>query len=558
MFIAEVRSKGKKGRRYKSILLRESYRQGARVKSRTLAVLTRLPAWLIEVIRQALAAGPADSVEGLVQGSGGTLALRTGESFGGCWLVAQLTRRLGIDQALGVTRSAELARWQVIARVLRPGTSLLAMVRLANTCAAAAVLRWRRPFTEEDLYANGTWLQERQAIIEKRLWQHAEQERDQLYLYDVTSSYLEGEHNALGDWGYNRDGKKGKQQVVVGLLTDEQGEPCSVQVYAGNTSDPKTFADQVHKLKQRFGCRGVTLVGDRGMIRSRQMAQAQAQGFHFITALTRPQIEKLLRTDTFQLELFEEQVTEVMDGQGRRYVLRRNPVRAEELARSRAAKREALAREVQKANDYLRAHPRAKVPTQQRALMARLQQLRVEGWLRLRVASRQLQLVTDAAALAEAARLDGCYVIHTDLAPSAASAQTVHDRYRDLARVERDFRTLKSGHLEFRPWFVITEANTRAHALTAMLALKVRRHLEQAWSALDLTVEEGLREMERLNVMELVATRDGKVVTRLLPRPSARQEQLLAALDLKLPETVPAAQVQVGTRVKLPARRKSR
>ncbi len=558
MFIAEVRSKGKQGRRYQSILLRESYRQGARVRSRTLAVLTRLPAWLIEVIRQALAAGPADSVEGLVQGAGGALALRTGESFGGCWLVAQLTRRLGIDQALGVTRQAQLARWQVIARVLRPGTSLLAMVRLATSCAAAAVLRWRQPFTEDDLYANGPWLQGRQAIIEQRLWQHAGHGGDQLYLYDVTSSYLEGEHNALGDWGYNRDGKKGKQQVVVGLLTDEQGEPGSVQVYEGNTSDVKTFADQVHKLKKRFGCRGVTLVGDRGMIRSGQMAQAQALGFHFITALTRPQIEKLLRTGTFQLELFEEQVTEVMDAEGRRYVLRRNPVRAEELARARAAKQQALAREVQKANHYLRAHPRAKVPTQQRALAARLRQLRVENWLSLKVESRQLYLVEDPAALAEVARLDGCYVIHTDLPRRAASAQTVHDRYQDLARVEQDFRTLKSGHLEFRPWFVTTEANTRAHALTAMLALKVRRHLERAWSALDLTVEEGLREMERLNVMELVATRDGKVVTRLLPRPSARQEQLLAALDLKLPETVPAAQVQVGTRVKLPARRKSR
>jgi hypothetical protein len=158
---------------------------------------------------------------------------------------------------------------------------------------------------------------------------------------------------------------------------------------------------------------------------------------------------------------------------------------------------------------------------------------------------------------AAAAQLDGCYVLETDLQARQAPAQVIHDRYKDLALVERDFRTLKSGHLEFRPWHVRTADNTQAHALTAMLALKLRRHLERAWWPLEVTVEEGLRELENLCVMELVHPQSGKVVARQVPEPSPRQQQLLAALKLRLPATVPEAVVSVGTRKKIAKARKT-
>ena len=170
---------------------------------------------------------------------------------------------------------------------------------------------------------------------------------------------------------------------------------------------------------------------------------------------------------------------------------------------------------------------------------------------------KRLVLTPDGAALEAAARLDGCYVVETDLQARQADAQTVHDRYKDLAFVERDFRTLKTGHLEFRPWFVCREDNTQAHALTAMLALKVRRHLERAWWSLEVTVEEGLRELEQLCVMELVHSQSRVVVARQLPQPSARQHQLLDALKLTLPATVPEPKVVVGTRKKINEVRKT-
>jgi DDE family transposase len=557
MFIAEVISKGKHGKSYTSILLRESFRVGSMVKSKTLAVLTRLPVHVLAAVRRAIAK-PAGSLSGLAEASNDSLRLRTAESFGALWTVDQVAQQLGIKKALGGTREAQLGYWQVLARVLRPSTSLLAMVRLAGTCAAAAILGWRLAFTEDDLYANGSWLEGRHAVIERRLWQsRATQPKDQLFLYDVTSSYLEGDYNALAAWGYNRDHKEGKMQVVVGLLTDSQGEPISTQVYRGNTSDLKTFGQQIHKIKKELGCEGVTMVGDRGMIRTDQKAAAQKAQFHFITALTKPQIEKLLADKVLQMELFEDKVNDVVGEDGRRFVLRRNPERQKELENSREQKRQAVERALQKANTYLEEHRRAKVKTQRRKLAAQIQRLKTQDWLKLTIKKQRLVLTLDSKALQAASQLDGCYVVETDLKARQADAQTIHDRYKDLAFVERDFRTLKTGHLDFRPWFVCTADNTQAHALTSMLTLKVRRHLERAWWTLEVTVEEGLRELEQLCVIELVHPHSGKVVARQVPEPSPRQKQLLDALKLRLPETAPKAEVTVGTRKKINKVRKT-
>jgi len=558
MYVSRVVSKGKNRKSYTSILLRESFRLGSKVKSRTLAVLTKLPPHLVDLISKALESPEVNSLDRLALNSKGALRLRCGPSFGAVWTVDQIAQRLGIDKALGVTHEADLGYWQVLSRVLRPAVSLLGMVRLASGCAAALVLNWTHSFTEDHLYRNGGWLVGRQSIIQRRLWERRPEagQTGQLFLYDVTSSYLEGLHNVLGDWGYNRDRKKGKQQLVVGLLADAQGEPCAVQVYQGNTSDLNTFADQVRTVQKNFGCQGVTLVRDRGMIRSKQMAQATSAGFHFITALSKPQIEKLLKKGVFQMELFDEEVSEVAGPDSKRYVLRRNPVRAEELAANRQAKKQSVLQRLARANKYLKEHRRAAPGTQQRRLAAYLSKLKVNPWLAIKVQGRQLLLTEDLEALREQSKLDGCYVIQSDLKKEDASAQTLHDRYKDLAHVEQDFRTMKTGHLEFRPWFVQTEDNTRAHALTAMLALKIRRHLAQAWSHLDLTVEEGVLELEKLCVMELVDTHSGRVISQLLPEPGEQQKALLAALKLKLPEKIAQAKVKVGTRVKLPNKRK--
>jgi transposase len=551
MYVSRAAWPSSNGKTYTSIYLRESYRDGDHVRKRDIANLTHCDPQEIAAIELALqfkgnlaALGSLDKVQ-----------LSQGPSVGAVWVIAETARRLGLDQALGGGFAGQLALWQVVARVLEQGSRLSA-VRLAQVHAACDVLGIRRGFDENDLYTNLTWLSEHQEAIEKRLFtQRRGQQKPELFLYDVTSSYLEGEDNAYAAYGYNRDGKKGKKQIVIGLLCDEQGTPVSTEVFRGNTQDPKTFAAQVQKASERFGCERVTFVGDRGMIKSGQVEDLSQAGFHYITAITKPQIDTLIEARLIQMELFAAEVCEVQR-EGVRYVLRRNPLRAEQLAASRADKQAAVERLRQNRNRYLDEHPRAKVATAEKALRVKIEQLKTHAWLQVEAEGRTLKLTVNQPALEETARLDGCYVIKTDLPESAASKQVVHDRYKDLTQVEQAFRTCKTAHLEMRPIHVRTAEHTRGHVLVVMLAYLIRRELSRAWAALDATVEEGLHQLQTLCVTEVKVEGGGSCLR--IPTPSVAAAALLKALKIRLPEALPHTETAVVTRKKLPTRRKPR
>ena len=269
------------GKTYTRHLLRESYRANGKVLHRTIANVSHCSEAEIAALRLALRHKEDLAHLGTIQDS---ITLQQGVSFGAVWTVYQVARRLGIEKALGTTRDGKLALWQVIARVIDQGSRLSA-VRLAMAHAACDVLGLG-PFDEDALYENLDWLAEVQASIEDRLFaQRLKIKPVNLFLYDVTSSYLEGTHNALAAFGYNRDGKKGKRQIVIGLLCDEDGQPISIEVFPGNTQDPQTFAVQINKVKARFGVHEITFVGDRGMIKGQQIADLAQQGLHDITAI---------------------------------------------------------------------------------------------------------------------------------------------------------------------------------------------------------------------------------------------------------------------------------
>src|SRR6476659_3139348 len=296
------------GKTYTRHLLRESFRANGKVLHRTIANVSHCSEAEIEALRLALRHKGELEHLGTIQDA---ITLTQGLSFGAVWTVYHVARRLGIAQALGTTRAGKLALWQVMARVIDQGSRLSA-VGLAMSHPACDVLGVDT-FDEEALYENLDWLAGAQAAIEDRLFaQRTKTKPVNLFLYDVTSSYLEGTHNALAAFGYNRDGKKGKMQIVIGLLCDEDGHPVSIEVFPGNTQDPRTVAAQLTKVKSRFGAKEITFVGDRGMIKSQQIADLAKQGFHYITAITKPQIEKLLRTGTFQMELFDQELAEVL------------------------------------------------------------------------------------------------------------------------------------------------------------------------------------------------------------------------------------------------------
>jgi hypothetical protein len=517
-----------------AILLRESFRQDGKVHSRTLANLSHWDSARIQALQRALRgdfdhlASP-DPTLGLV--------------FGLLFVLKQIADALGLTAALGKSRLAKLALFLVLARVAHQGSRLSA-VRWAKDHAVAEVLGLA-PFDEDDLYAALDDLCARQEAIEKTLYQRYLDRRGTpptLFLYDVTSSYLEGEHNALGEYGYNRDGKRGKLQIVIGLLADDQGEPLASRVFAGNTGDPATVAEQIRIVKEQFGVQELVFVGDRGMVKSKGKQALEEAGLRYISALTDPQIRKLLSTGTLQMSLFAEQVCEV-EADGARYVLRRN---AAEVAREQYRLEDKLAklgRKVERRNERVKESKRCQPEAGQRQLQGWVARHKLTGQVELRVEGRAIVLERQQAAIDQAMQLAGCYVVVTDVPQQQMDKQAVHDSYVSLQKVERDFRLLKTGLLEVRPVFVRKESRTRGHVFCCLLALKLSREIERrlqaAFGTTDadphaLTVSDALAALSRLCLLEYPI--DDKTKLTRLPNPDARQKEILVALGVSLPK----------------------
>jgi transposase len=546
MYVDVSKSQGK----YTRYLLRESYRDKGKVKHRTIANISQCSEEEIEAIRLALKHKKDLTALASLDND---ISLRQGLSVGAVWLVYDMARQLGITDALGSSRQGKLALWQVIARVINQG-SRLSSVRLAGSHAGCDILGLTS-FDEDDLYKNLDWLSEKQSVIENRLFKTMHPgEQPGLFLYDVTSSYLEGTQNELAAFGYNRDGKKGKRQIVIGLLCNEDGKPLSIEVFKGNTQDPKTLASQIDKVAKRFGGSEVTFVGDRGMIKTHQVEDLLEHGFHYITAITKPQIESLLTKGVIQMNLFDQELAEAVSDDGVRYVLRRNPVRAQEMRKSRQSRLASLTKEVEKQNEYLAEHPGAHVEVALRRIDERCKKLRLSKWATFSASGRNIILIIDKEAHQQEAKLDGCYVLKTDLTKDIINKETVHARYKDLALVEWAFRTSKTVELEMRPVYVRLADRTRGHAFIVMLAYRIVQELAQRWHNIELTVEEGLKELTTLCATEMVVS--GRPCCNKIPQPRPMVSKLLERAKVRLPDALPCSGIRVATRKKLVDQRK--
>jgi transposase len=536
-----------RGKTYYRHLLRESYREDGRIKHRTLANLSGLPDKVIAAMKLALK--HKDDLSALVSVT--NIETAQGMRIGAVFCLQAIAVRLGLVKALGTDRQGKLALWQVLARLLDQGSRLSA-VRLAESHGVCDILGLDT-FHEDHLYANLSWLSENQEMIEKRLFkQRYGTAPPKLFLYDVTSSYLEGTCNAFGAFGYNRDGKKGKQQIVVGLLADSEGVPVSVRVFEGNTQDVKTVGDQINALVKRFGVEEVIFVGDRGMLKQPQLNLLEDHRFHYITAITKAQIQKFLKDGVFQMELFDEDLGEI-ESEGIRYVFRRNPQRAEEISTNRDDKLQNLQRLLDQKNIYLAGHGRSKAEIAVKKVVAYARKLKLQNWIEVGVDERRLTLQFNRQVCDEASRLDGCYVIKTDLPAGDISAGMIHDRYKDLAQVEWAFRTFKQGHLDIHPTFVQTKASTQGHVFVIMLAYLLERELYRCWQNLDITVAEGIDELGSLRGVDITI---GDVTCQKVPRPVGLSEKLLQDAGVHLPDVLPLRQIHVATRKKLTDGRK--
>jgi transposase len=539
---------------YRRVLLREGYRQNGKVRHRTLANLSHCSDEEIEAMRIALKMKKElPKLYQLVQGKA-----TNGKHIGAVSALYQIADRLGIAKALGQHRPALLVLWLILTRLIDQGSRLSA-VRLAQTHAACELLGLD-PFTEDDLYAAMDWLYEHQQKIERRLFKSHRQPQElcKLFLYDVTSTYLEGDQNELAAWGYNRDQKKGKKQIVYGLLTDEQGDPVAVAAFPGNIKDNQTVKTQLDKLKKCFDCQRIVFVGDKGMIKSAQIEDLQAAGFHYITSITKPQIRKLLKAGLLRMELFDDKPVDVEDASvGIRYILCRNPLRAEEMKKTRHSKMERIQQQLTQSNQYLAEHTRAKVSVQVRNLKSYIAGLKMTHYVK-KVESdeqkRHLTVTFDHHQLADGGKLDGCYVIKTDLPITVASKELVHDRYRALKEVEWAFRTEKTAYLEVRPVYVRKKKRTAAHLFIVMLAYKIEKYLRAAWADFNMTVEEGIHRLSQITSLILTIGEE-KIV--IVPQPDKECQQMLEKIQVALPDALPYREVNVATKRKLQSRRKS-
>ena len=463
-----------------AILLRQSLRENGRVRKRTLANLSDWPTPLVEGFRTLLKGGVAVAEEGI--------RIRRSLPHGHAAAVLGTIRAMGLDRLLGRPtdkRLAPLAVALIASRLVSPASKLATARDLAadTACSSLGRLLQLGAVGEVELYRALDWLGERQAAIETALARRHLKD-GALVLYDVSSSWLEGRCCELARFGYSRDGKKGKRQIVYGLLCAADGCPVAVEVFEGSTADPTTLATQIDKLKQRFGLSRVVLVGDRGMITSARIrAELAPAGLDWITALRAPQIRALVDAGAIQLSLFDERdLAEITAPEfpGERLVVCKNPLLAEERARKREDLLRATEAALTKLADQI---ARGTGPTGQDKIG------RAVGRIENRYKLAKLFDITlgedgfifgrNPARITEEARLDGFYVIRTSLEDKALAADNVVGAYKSLARVERAFRSLKTVDLHLRPIHHWLAPRVRAHVFLCMLACHVEWHMRE-------------------------------------------------------------------------------
>jgi Transposase DDE domain len=503
------------------ILLRETYRHSGKVKHRTIANLSKWPPGVVEGLRRLFKSGRTPDATT----SSPDFRITRSLPHGHVAAVLSSMRKLGIAHLLGSKPCPErdLCMAMIASRILFPASKLATsraldpetrLSTLAQECALP------QDVDEDDLYAAMDWLLPRQPRIEKALASRHFHEGS-LVLYDLTSSYFEGQSCPLARLGHSRDGKKGKLQIVCGLLCNREGTPVAVEVFEGNTADPMTLATQIKKLRQRFGLRHLVLVGDRGMITQARIDEELrgVEGLDWITALRSGQIAGLAAEGLIEPSLFDERnLAEIQspDFPDERLVVCRNPL----LARSRAHKRE----ELLAATEADLAKIAAAVLRPKRPLRGMdriglkvgraIDSHKMAKHFDLKISDSGFTYSRRTDNIAREAAIDGLYVVRAKVTDKNFTAPQLAERYKDLSLVENAFRCLKTVDLKVRPIHHRGEDRVRCHVFLCMLAYYVEWHMRAALKSV--LFDEDDHETARANRSDAVAPK--------LPSPSAKRK----------------------------------
>jgi len=503
MFIVEIPNRNSPP----AILLREGWREGSKVHTRTLANLSHLPPEKIEALKAALKGGSVTNAEPIQESS---------LPHGHVLAVTGMIEKLELPKLLFGKRHhmRELSLALVAGRVIEPGSKLSLAQSLAKGVEHNSLgevlglgelgkaIDPENPESAQEkraageFYAAMDWLLERQAKVEDALAKR-HLTSGCMVLYDLSSSYFEGSTCPLAKYGYSRDHRKDRPQVQYGLLCNEDGIPVAIEVVEGNTGDPKTIPAQVERLKLRFGLERVVVVGDRGMVTEARIREdISTVGYDWISALVHKSILPLVEAKVITPSLFDERgLGEIThpDYPGERLIACYNPIRAEEQVRKREELLALTEKGLQKVSD---ACLREKKPLKGVAEIglrtgAALGKYKMAKFFSIRVHDFGMSWHRKAEALAKDASMDGIYVIRTSLPKEALEAEKTVLAYKRLSKVERAFRTMKSVDLQVRPIYHRTEERVKAHLFICMLAYYVEWHLREAWAPLLYTDEEG-------------------------------------------------------------------
>jgi transposase len=463
-----------------AVLLRESTREGNRIRKRTLANLSHWPDEQIETLRRLLKGERLVGIED-------SLEIVRSLPHGHVAAVLGTLRQLKLDQMLdhSGSRQRDLVVAMIVARVLDPQSKLATARGLKAETASdsLSVTVGIGSVDEDDLYEAMDWLLPQQQSIEQQLARR-HLRGGSLVLYDLTSTYFEGRKCPLGALGHSRDERPGNPQIVIGLMTSAEGCPVAVEVFEGNTADPVTVAKQVEKLRRRFGLEQLILVGDRGTLTSARIRQdlKPEEQLQWITALRSPQVVALAKSETLQLSLFDTRdMVEFEDPQypGERLIACRNPLLAEERSRKR---RELLNAAEAGLKQIVARTKREKRPLRGKDKIAlavgkALGRYKMGKHFQWEITEEGFTFQRHQDSIEREATLDGIYVIRTNVpAAQLPAAQTVQ-AYKRLSGVERAFRSLKGVDLKIRPIHHRLEDRVRAHVLLCMLAYYVEWHM---------------------------------------------------------------------------------
>jgi hypothetical protein len=562
-----------------AILIRESFREGRTVRKRTLANISKLPEPMITAIGQLLKG--ADIATPLKD----TFEIRRALPHGAVAAVLGTMRRCGLDALLKARskddqRSAAIVRALIVNRVIAPGSKLAFWRALDPETANSSLARacGLENVSEREVYAALDWLLAQQPRIETALAKK-HLKGGTLVLYDVSSSYLEGRCCELAQQGYSRDHRPDRPQIVYGLLCAADGTPVAIEVFDGNTSDPKTMTAQVKKLKTRFKLASVVLVGDRGMITSARITEdLKPAGLDWISCLRAPQIRELA-SGPLQLSLFDERdLAEISAPEhfpGERLIACRNPLLADERARKRNALLEATERDLKRIAEAVRRAPKKHTAAVTGLKVgAVIDKHKMAKHFVLDIRDGHFSFRRNDEGIAAEAALDGIYVIRTSVPEDQLSAEDTVSAYKSLAQVERAFRTMKGVDLQIRPIHHWLSNRVRAHVFLCMLAYYVEFHMRRALTPMlftehapearerksavapaqvsPATIEKRTRRrsadgqavlawpdllahLATLTLNDVVLPMKGTATFAMLARPTALQEKAFALLGLPLP-----------------------